>query len=189
MILFGAPVLFLLLIAACVAAPASPRVDTSDPEVARRWYSLSESQGTSSQRWSTWPRSNDGYYPINYCFEDVHTHDIMRAMFKRALAKWAPALRLSALVFAPDPVCQQEPCLCSEPHLSETTLHIILAEGSSTVATSLGYRLESRDLNLPRHYLRYSTKPSFFEANGHIILAHELGKCLDGQLWRITVPW
>ena len=158
--------------------------EPSKKPVEKRWYSVPEGQELPGQRWTAWPCSNDGSCPIHYCFEDVHTHDLMGTIFKRALAKWAPAFRLSALRFAPDPACQQEPCLCSEPHLSESTLHI-MSEEASIIKTSCGYRLDSRDPNLPRHYLQYSSEPFFYEANGHLILAHELGECLDGQLWRI----
>lgn len=182
--LFSALVLLLMLITACVAAPTSPRVNISDPEISKRWYSVPEGQGIPGQRWTAWPRSNDGSCPIHYCFEDAYTHNMMDAIFKRALAKWAPAFRLSALRFVADPACQQEPCICSQPHVSETTLHIMIKEESTWIQGTLGYRLESRDPNLPRHFLQYSSKPFFYEADGHLMLAHELGEYFDGQLWR-----
>ena len=186
MMLLSAPVLFLLLIVTCAAAPTAPRTNGADPEVARRWYSVPENHEPSPGGYRAWPRSQDGSFTINYCFEDVRTHDKMGALFKLALAKWAPALRLSALRFAPDPSCQQEPCLCSQSRLSEATLHIMLGDRSSRITTSLGYRTSAnrRHPNLPRHYVHYSSHPEYFSAEGPLIMAHELGRCLNEQFWR-----
>lgn len=58
--LFRVPVVFLVLIVACMAAPTSPRVNSSDPEVARRWYSLPEDRDIIPQGYRVWPPSDDG---------------------------------------------------------------------------------------------------------------------------------
>ena len=111
MMLFKAPALFFTLIAACVAAPTSPPT-SADPEVARRWYSIPEDQEVFQEHTRPWPVGKDGLRTINYCFEDVYSYHQISNILELGLAKWEPATRVSALRFAPDPACEQEPCLC-----------------------------------------------------------------------------
>jgi len=101
-------------------------------------------------------------------------------MFALALAKWAPAIRVSSLRFAPDSACVQEPCLCSEPGLGEETLQIILSdEDGGGPSSSLGYRPPTVDVGyepgLPRHYLPWPTEQKYHGLDAPLSMAHELG--------------
>jgi hypothetical protein len=179
MVLFRGLVLFLLLTVACVAAPTSPRMKTSDPEVARRWYSVPDDRGILSNSYRAWPPSDDGSRTIHSCFMDVHTYDTIGAMFELALAKWAPAIRVSSLNFAPDPACPEKPYLCTEPHVAaEKTLHIMLRDVKELALSSFGYKppfVELENPTMPRHYLQWATHAASIGPEGSLHMAHELG--------------
>ena len=180
--LFRGLVLFLLLIVSCVAAPTPPRVKTSDPEVARRWYSVPDDRDMSPNRFRAWPARDDVTRPIFYCFADVHAYNTLNHIFELALAKWAPAIRVSSLEFAPHPACPQEPCLCSEPDVgAETTLHIMLGDKDLTGVASMGYIPPFIPIpaGMTRNFLRWPSDPSYSSrADAPRNMAHEIGKCL-----------
>jgi hypothetical protein len=185
MVLFRRLVLFLLLITACLAAPTLPRVNNAEPEVARRWYSVPDDRGILSNGYRAWPPSDDGSRTIHYCFMDVHTYDTIGAMFELALAKWAPAIRVSSLKFAPDPACPEKPYLCTEPHVTaEKTLHIILRDVKELALSSFGYKPPFVDLthpSMPRHYLQWATHAASMGPEGSLFMAHESGEYFAGQ--------
>jgi hypothetical protein len=176
--LFRAPALFLTLIAACVAAPISPRI-SPDPEVARRWYSIPEEQEILQGLTRPWPLGNDGLRTITYCFEDIHSYHQLSNIFELGLAKWEPATHVSALRFAPDPACQQEPFLCDEPHVADGSLHIGLATQGRAACASVGYSgPESPDVKVgqSRNRLLWPTDDPFFYSHvAPLLMAHELG--------------
>ena len=181
MMLFSALVFFLTLITACVAAPTSPRVNTSDPELTRRWFSIPEEHEVAPGYWRPWPLGQDGSRTITYCFENIDSYQGLHQIFDLGLAKWEPAMRVSALKSAPDPACQQEPCLCDEPDVGEGTLHIELTSGDRDAATSLGYRGPDFNIgpNEHRNYLRWPTNdPEFFGPLSPLLMAHEIGGSL-----------
>ena len=188
MILFRALALFLMLITACVAAPTSPRVNNSHPKVVRRYYSVPEDRDKGVGTLTAWPVSNDGSRTINYCFESVDTYNKLGDMFELAVAKWAPAIRVSSLEFAPDPACPGKPCLCNEPNVAaEKTLHVILAGDDKLVQSTVGFMPPTLQVDhepeLPRHFLQWSNHPSFFKSDALLLMAHELGEYLDGTPW------
>lgn len=181
MILFGAPALLLLLIVACVAAPTAPRVDTSDPDVAKRWCSVVEDHEVAHAHVRPWPLGHDGSRTITYCFEDIESYHGLNHIFELGLAKWEPAMRLSVLRVAPDPTCEQEPCLCDEPDVDDGTLRIGLVQGNQPAAGSIGYKGLDHEItpNKPRNYLRWPTDdPFFFGTLAPLLMAHELGQYL-----------
>lgn len=139
MMLFGAPAFFLTLIVACVAASLSSRVNDSDSEVARRCCSIPKDQEIPEVPERPWPLGKDGFRTITYCLKDVYSYHQLSNMFELGLAKWEPAMRLSALRFAPGPACQQQPCLCDEPSVAKGSLQIGLATGDRPAAASVGY--------------------------------------------------
>lgn len=176
--MFRAPVLFLLLIVACAAAPTTPRTIDSDPEVARRWYSIPEDHEVPRGGIRPWPLGKDGSRTVTYCFTDVHSYHALDSIFELGLAKWEPAMRLSTLKFAPDPACPQEPCLCDEPDVAETTLHDGLAQEDRPASASVGYEgLDvPTDSDGPRNSLLWPTDdPFFFGPYAPLLMAHELG--------------
>lgn len=181
MMLFGAPALLLLLIVACVAAPTAPRVDSSDPEVAKRWYSVVEDHEVAHAHVRPWPLGHDGSRTIAYCFENIESYHGLNHIFELGLAKWEPAMRLSVLRVAPDPTCEQEPCLCDEPDVDDGTLRIGLVQGNQPAAGSIGYKGLDHEItpNKPRNYLRWPTDdPFFFGPLAPLLMAHELGQYL-----------
>lgn len=184
MTLFRVPVLFLMLVVACVAAPASPRTNHADPEVARRWYSVPEDHEPSPGGYRAWPPSDDGSRTIHYCFEDADAYNTLGAVFELGIAKWAPAMRVSSLKFAPDPACPQKPYLCSEPHVAtDETLHVGLVDEPFLAQSSLGYRsplIEKDYPDKPRNYMQWSSDPSLVKPDA-LTMAHELGEYLGGQ--------
>lgn len=182
--MFRAPVLFLVLIIACVAAPDAPRTTDSDPEVARRWYSLPEDRDILPQGHRVWPPSDDGSRTIHYWFQDADAYNTLGATFELGIAKWAPAMRVSSLKFAPDSACPQKPYLCSEPHVAaEETLHVMLVDNQFPAQSSLGYRqplIEKDYPDKPRNYMQWSRDTSLGKPHA-LAMAHELGEYLGGQ--------
>jgi hypothetical protein len=179
MMLFKAPALFFTLIAACVAAPTSPPT-SADPEVARRWYSIPEDQEVFQEHTRPWPVGKDGLRTINYCFEDVYSYHQISNILELGLAKWEPATRVSALRFAPDPACEQEPCLCDEPHVAEVSLHIGLATRDQAASASVGYNgpeTPGVEAGQPQNRLLWPTNdPFFYSQLAPLLMAHELGE-------------
>lgn len=179
MLLFRAPVLFLMLVAACVAAPTSLRASTSDPEIARRWYSIPDEHEAPPGNHRPWPVGDDGSRTITYCFENVQSYHALANIFALGLAKWEPATRVSALKFAPDPACQQEPCLCDEPDVAEGTLNIGLQDGNGPAKGTVGYNVHGDSRGEAPNRLTWPTDdPEFFGPLAPLLMAHELGKHL-----------
>lgn len=146
----------------------------------KRWYSVPLEQDAPTEAKHPWPTCNDGTRTINYCFEDEASHKELAELFARGLAKWAPAMHVSSLVFAPDAACTGDlhsRCLCSTPGVEENTLHIMLTEDGSPQAT-VGYLPSSVAVasGRPRHHIAWPDDPDLFGAGAHLIMAHEIGK-------------
>ena len=97
----------------------------------KRWYSVPLEQEAAPESQRPWPACDDGTSTISYCFEDAASHKILEELFVKALAKWAPAMHASSLVFAPDAVCTGDlhsRCLCNTPGMAKTTLHIMFTK-------------------------------------------------------------
>jgi hypothetical protein len=181
------PILCSILILACTAAPSSSRGNTSDPQVTRRWYSLPEDREAIPQVPRAWPVCRDVSRTIFYCFHEVEDYHTLHEIFTLALAKWAPAIRLSALDFALDPACAEEPCLCSELHVVETTPQTISNDSPGEPAiTSLGYRSLTGNIGiqpgLPRHHLLWPSDSGLYGSNAILRMAQELGRYIYEQL-------
>ena len=191
MMLFRALALFLMLITACVTAPTSPRVNASDPELTTRWVSIPEDHEVAPGHIRPWPLGRDGSRTITYCFENVDSYQGLHHIFELGLAKWEPAMRLSALKFAPDPACQQEPCLCDEPDVDEGTLHIFLSGEHPSAWGPQGYRGPDVDVGADefRNFLRWPTNKSSFNGPlSPLLMAHEIGRYLYRQPYK-TIDW
>ena len=146
----------------------------------KRWYSVPLEQDAPAGVKRPWPGCNDGTRTINYCFEDEASHKELAELFAKGLAKWAPAMHVSSLVFAPDTACTSElhsRCLCRTPGIEEATLRIMLTEDGSPQATA-GYLPLSVAAapGRPRHHIAWPNDPDLFGAGAHLIMAHEIGK-------------
>ena len=184
--LFRAPVLLLLLVVACVAAPSLPRVKNSDPEISRRWWTVKEIQNAVHDAPRPWPASANGSHIIPFCFENQATWNELNSLFTRALAKWAVAIHAPALEFARDPACREAPCLCSTPGVAEVTLHTMqaqhrrdgIAQGSEATIGYTDPNVPLNDPSMPRHFLLWPPNTNVFgsQSNGDLQMAHELGE-------------
>lgn len=156
--------------------------------VTKRWWSVPEEHETQPEDFRPWPPVEDGLRTISYCFENQRSYDVLWTTFVEALVKWDPAMQVSALAFAFDPACTQQPCLCSAPGVAEATLHIILGEAEQGACGTFGYRdriVEKSDSNMPRHYLQSSHAPGLIRGtSATVIMAHELGKRLKTRTSR-----
>ena len=146
----------------------------------KRWYSVPLEEDAPAGAKRPWPACDDGIRTINYCFEDAASHKELAELFAKALAKWARAMQVSSLVFAPDAACTgelQNRCLCSTSGVADTTLHIMLTEDGGAEAT-VGYLPPSVAVSpgRARHHLVWPADPDFFGASASLIMAHEIGK-------------
>ena len=167
------------------APPAAPAPFGSPgplgQNITKRWYSVPLDQDALPEGQRAWQACKDGKCTINYCFEDAASHKELAEVFAKGLAKWAPAMHVSSLDFAPDDVCtgdMQTRCLCTTPGVEETTLHIILTEQGGPEAT-VGYlppSVTNHDPSKPRHHITWPNDPHFFGKAAPLMMAHEIGK-------------
>jgi len=161
---------------------AARQASEGQPEksVSKRWWSVAEEHETQPGDIRVWPPGEDGSRTITYCFENRGAYNFLSNTFAEALAKWQPAVDVSALVFAPDSACKQLACLCTEDGVAEVTLHVMLDEDLNSPAVgSLGYidRIAKKsDPNKPRHYLSFPNGGVFGGMSAATAMAHELGK-------------
>jgi hypothetical protein len=112
-----------------------------DAQVAKRWFTVPDKQQKKKKHMvSVWPPvgTMEGPRRIPYCFEDDAAFKIIGDILPAALDKWAPAMKVSSLAFAPDPACTGEnesPCLCSTKGIKEVTVHLQLDDGATLSAT------------------------------------------------------
>ena len=113
--------------------------------------------------------------------EDAASHKELAELFGEALAKWAPAMHVSSLVFDPDTVCTGDlasRCLCTTPRVAETTLHIMLA-GKGGAEATVGYlppEVAIPEDGKPRHYIAWADDPDLFGKAAALMMAHEIGE-------------
>ena len=173
------------------AAPQQGPAGRSGNRAAKRWSTVPEDHETQPQDVRAWPPGEDGSRTIHYCFENQASYDSLHEILALALLKWAPAVQVSALAFAPDAACSQGPCLCSTQGVAEVTLRISLADPKKQQAalTTVGYKdpiVENPHPNMPRHYIMWPYSPAFFRLDAALNMAHELGKSLLRKASTIT---
>jgi len=67
----------------------------STPRVTKRWWTVPLDQETRPEDVRVWPPCADGTRTVTFCFENVDTYHTVIGILALALAKWAPAMRLS----------------------------------------------------------------------------------------------
>ena len=160
------------------STPAEP----PGKSIAKRWWSVPDVQNVDPNQDQPWPASPDGSHTITFCFESQAVWGELGEFFTRALAKWAVAIQVSSLEFAPDPACDRSPCLCRTPGVADHTLHILQAVPGHpllTARTSIGYKNPNlpRQPGLPRHHLIWpaDTDSLGTQSESGLIMAHESG--------------
>jgi hypothetical protein len=166
--LFKLPVLLQVLVGLSTAITDFLQPNVSDVQVAKRWFTVPDSQHSMPDQLRSWPPRGDmdGQHTITYCFENDDAYRIMGDLFHDALGKWEPAIQVSSLAFAPDPACtgNQSPCMCSTDGVEEVTVRLMLGEGvvEGVAYATNGYRdpfLPRSDPNKPRHYIEWPANP------------------------------
>ena len=161
-----------------------PHLTSGEPPkkpASKRWWSIPEEHETQPEDIRPWPPGEDGSRIITYCFENQASYDSLHEILALALVKWEPAVRASALAFAPDSACTSGPCLCSAHGVAEVTLRISLVDPKKQQQplSTMGYTdriVENPYPNMPRNFIMWPYTPHFFGPNAVLVMAHELGE-------------
>ena len=157
------------------APSVSPR--RQEKQVTKRWHSIP----AGPQVWPVNPMCF-GYTYIFYCFQDQASYGDLGDLFLRGLARWAPALRGSGLIFVPDLACYQQPCLCTAQGVGEATLRIMLSQhGDAWPSTTLGYTdpqpgVPTLHPGLPHNFIIWPADAGRFLERGALYMAQQIGE-------------